>query len=367
MFLLTAAGLRFLTNKQQLFHARQFLRFDYTVSIRIAKAGIMHMGIETEGPGPRLDPPGQNDYRATRTVLNSLDALVYVSDMQTYEMLFMNEYGRAEWGPFEGKKCYKVLQSGQDKPCAFCTNNKLLDAEGRPTGVYVWEFQNTQNGHWYQCRDQAIPWIDGRLVRIEIATDITDRKQMEQNLAEAKALAEMRASTDELTGLKNRRAFFEMGRLVCRQAIRAHRNLSVIMFDLDYFKRINDRWGHAAGDMVLTSVSRVAENAVRASDILARLGGEEFAVLLPDTDGVQAAKLAERIRTDIQHHGILYQDKPITCTASFGVAEADMEDLASEFERNALLDELLNQADHAMMFAKQSGRNRLQMADQMAS
>ncbi len=117
-----------------------------------------------------------------RTVMNSIDALVYVVDMQSYEILFINKFGTNIWGGIEGKVCWQTIQAGQPGPCPFCTNARLVDAAGSPTGTYVWEFRNTVNGHWYDCRDSAIPWTEGRLVRMEIATDITDRKRAEENL-----------------------------------------------------------------------------------------------------------------------------------------------------------------------------------------
>ena len=121
-----------------------------------------------------------------RLILDGIESLVYVADMETHELLFMNKFGRDIWGNQAGKKCWQVLQTGQDGPCVFCTNNLLLTADGDPAGVHVWEFQNTVTSRWYDCRDQAIPWHDGRLVRMEIATDITDRKQAEQQIRTAK-------------------------------------------------------------------------------------------------------------------------------------------------------------------------------------
>ena len=123
----------------------------------------------------------EESYRSIATILDSLDALVYVADMQTYELLFVNEYGKTIWGDIQGKICWKALQTDQDGPCPFCTNDRLLDEFGVPAGVHVWEFQNTVNKRWYQCRDQAIRWTDGRFVRLEIATDITDRKRAEED------------------------------------------------------------------------------------------------------------------------------------------------------------------------------------------
>ncbi len=116
------------------------------------------------------------------SVLNSLDAMVYVVDLTTYEVLFINSYGQKLYGDCTGRKCYSSLQTGQEQPCEFCTNHLLVDEHGKPTGVHAWEMKNTVTGRWYDCRDQAIYWTDGRLARIEIATDITGKKEAEEAL-----------------------------------------------------------------------------------------------------------------------------------------------------------------------------------------
>ncbi|MCG8683278.1 MAG: ABC transporter substrate-binding protein [Desulfobacterales bacterium] len=114
-----------------------------------------------------------------KTVMDSLDALVYVADMETYELLFVNKYGLDIMGDIIGKICWQALQADQTGPCSFCTNSQLLDSDSMPLDPIIWEFQNTLNGEWYECRDQAIRWIDGRMVRMEIATNITERKKAE--------------------------------------------------------------------------------------------------------------------------------------------------------------------------------------------
>ncbi len=128
----------------------------------------------------------QSSEERFRTLVNNLDSLVYVADMETYELLFINEYGRKIWGDVVGRICWQALQSGQQGPCEFCTNGRLLNDSGEPLGVFVWEFQNTVDGEWYECRDQAIRWPDGRYVRMEIATNTTRRKLSETALAEEK-------------------------------------------------------------------------------------------------------------------------------------------------------------------------------------
>ena len=121
-------------------------------------------------------------------VMDSINALIYVADFKTHELLFVNKYGRDIWGEIAGKTCWKTLQDGQSGPCAFCTNDRLIRPDGTPSDVYAWEFQNTVNNHWYDCRDQAIRWDDGRLVRMEIATDITGRKKLEAQLLHAQKM-----------------------------------------------------------------------------------------------------------------------------------------------------------------------------------
>jgi len=116
------------------------------------------------------------------TVLDSLDALVYVADMETYELLFLNKYAQETFGNATGKLCWQSLQSKQSGPCDFCTNNRLLNADGTPGEPVIWEFQNTVNQHWYLVQDSAIKWVDGRIVRLEIATDITSSKLREEHI-----------------------------------------------------------------------------------------------------------------------------------------------------------------------------------------
>ncbi len=119
------------------------------------------------------------------TVLDSLDAAVYVADMGSYEVLYANKYLRDMFGDAEGKICWQALQRSQIGPCKLCTMNKLLDPDGNPAGVYSWEYNHVADGRCYSISDRAIRWVDGRIVRLEIATDITARKHTEEALLEA--------------------------------------------------------------------------------------------------------------------------------------------------------------------------------------
>jgi len=119
------------------------------------------------------------------TVLDGINATVYVSDMDTHEILFMNQYMKDAFGKdYTGQKCWKVFRDNSG-PCTFCTNKKLLDKNGEPSGVQIWNDKNPRLNRWYINQDRAIKWTDGRYVRLQIATDITDLKNMESELSQA--------------------------------------------------------------------------------------------------------------------------------------------------------------------------------------
>ena len=163
------------------------------------------------------------------------------------------------------------------------------------------------------------------------------------------------ATTDALTGLLNRRAFLEWAAREVRRADRYRDNLSVILLDLDHFKRINDQRGHAAGDLALFGAAQLLTVVVRACDVVARWGGEEFVVALPSTSRDGAARVAERARTGLESGNILDANGDrIPVTASFGVAEICTDES---------IEQLIDRADRAMYGAKNAGRNRVFLAD----
>ena len=137
------------------------------------------------------------------TILDGIDADIYVADMETYEVLFLNQHMRTSFGEnLVGKICWEVFRDGAG-PCAHCTNDPLIDADGNPSGVLVWEGQNPITGNWYINYDRAIRWMDGRLVRLQIATDISERKRAEEALQESnlrleKALADLQEAQETM-------------------------------------------------------------------------------------------------------------------------------------------------------------------------
>lgn len=163
---------------------------------------------------------------------------------------------------------------------------------------------------------------------------------------------EILAYTDYLTGLRNRRSFIEQAETELYRSLRYDRKFSLIMFDIDYFKGINDTFGHSVGDLVLQEIAKICRDLLREIDIIGRIGGEEFAILLPETDIQNAVQVAQRLCDTISENKLFISDKKIKFTASFGVVFADKLNMLT-------IDELLNQADNALYQAKKGGRNRV--------
>ncbi|GAA5217131.1 GGDEF domain-containing protein [Corallincola platygyrae] len=155
--------------------------------------------------------------------------------------------------------------------------------------------------------------------------------------------------TDPLTGLFNRRFFYEQATSVISQANRQDYNLSLMICDLDLFKQVNDSHGHMAGDKVIVAFADLLNASKRQEDILARFGGEEFVLLLPNTTLEGAKRLAERFREAAENSEVIYEGKPIRITASFGVTICNPPSV----------DNSIRQADEALYKAKALGRNRV--------
>jgi two-component system cell cycle response regulator len=166
--------------------------------------------------------------------------------------------------------------------------------------------------------------------------------------------------TDVLTGWHNRRYLVERLREELARARRDATHLACLILDIDHFKRVNDTWGHAAGDTVLTELARRIEGQVRQSDVAARYGGEEFVVLMPGTDTDSAVPLAERIRCAIAASPVeLPGAESVMITASIGIAS--VEPALGNTEPEALGEQLLERADKALYRAKSTGRDRVEV------
>lgn len=157
--------------------------------------------------------------------------------------------------------------------------------------------------------------------------------------------------TDSLTGLCSRREFLEQARKAHRRALESGRTLGLLIMDLDHFKSVNDNHGHPVGDRALQLFARVCKQSVRHDDLVGRMGGEEFAMLIPEVDHDNAIELAENLRARVEATPVQVESKKLELTVSIGLALSDSSE--SDFSN------LLKRADHALYDAKNSGRNRV--------
>ncbi len=203
---------------------------------------------------------------------------------------------------------------------------------------------------WYQY---LLAVIGLMLLALAIVVTFYVRKAIAAEYAARQELKRF-AMTDPLTGLSNRRAFMEAAeRSLARVQDDPERNLSLAIFDIDHFKRINDRFGHPSGDAVIKDVGRRAEAALRQRDLVGRIGGEEFGVVLPGADLETARAVCERLREAIAGKPVVHGDAIVAFTASIGVAE---------YQDGDDLDHLMARADAALYEAKTGGRNRVCLA-----
>lgn len=200
------------------------------------------------------------------------------------------------------------------------------------------------DGRWFVIAERLTE--SGELVSVR--TDITRQKRQE---AELRRLA----STDSLTGALNHGQFIHQATKALSQARHYGHALTLVMLDADHFKQVNDHHGHAAGDTVLREIVQIMQQILRDSDRVGRLGGEEFAVLLPETDSTTAQHLAERLRACIAAQCFTGLAGDFNVTASIGIASLAAQD--------SHLDDLLKRADQALYQAKAQGRNRVCIAD----
>lgn len=203
----------------------------------------------------------------------------------------------------------------------------LVNEEVKFMSVKIREFQNSQKGL-------------GKLVSFE---DITERESLKLRLIEM-------ASTDALSGLNNRRRFLECANDLYQRATRYDERLSVLMLDIDYFKKVNDTYGHYVGDGIIKAFSEALSAVFRESDIVGRMGGEEFAVIMINTNAKDAHDKAEYFRKLIENERITVDNQNLQITVSIGVAE-----LSTKMQN---MDTLINNADDALYLAKALGRNR---------
>jgi diguanylate cyclase (GGDEF)-like protein/PAS domain S-box-containing protein len=282
-----------------------------------------------------------------RSMLEILPVPIYITRWSDGRLLFVNRKTcllfQQSAGPLLKSKSADFYVNPQDRENLRALLENVRDMREIEVPMH------TAQGREFTAELAAIMMDYGGEPAVLVAlNDISQRKQMEAELFH-------QASFDSLTGICNRRYFLTQAEGEMRRARRFGRDLSVMMIDLDHFKPINDKLGHATGDAVLAGVVKLALESLRQSDVMGRLGGEEFAVILPETGLAAAVDAANRLRQHIAETPVIASKKTaITCTVSVGVAHLKDED--------GSIDDLLHRADDALYRAKDKGRNRIEVA-----
>lgn len=260
-------------------------------------------------------------------ILCILIALFYLLKPLASIIIFLSAYliyyFSIEWTQFD----HSVLMSNR-------VNGMAAVGIGISLSIILWKF-NKKN------------FLQRKLIE-------NQNRELEQKKAELEVLnakLSLLASSDSLTGLLNRREFEKVVQYEILNMRRFGNSACLLMADIDHFKRTNDRYGHPAGDEVLRQFSAILQSEVREVDLTARVGGEEFALMLPNTPAQDGLMVAERIRTAVESCNFMVDGKPIRMTASFGVAEL------LHTGENPLLS-CYQKADKALYMAKNKGRNR---------
>ena len=313
-----------------------------------------------------------NEYKIFETLFDMIPFGIYVANMDTYEVVYLNSIFRSKFGEdLKEKKCYELIY-GFDAPCFFCTIDMLRQGAKPSSGKpFILDLFNELDDRWYRLEDRAIYWPDGSLVKYSIAIDITDQKLTQNSLSEAHARlmlqsreleqknallqdmyekAKSMAEKDYLTDLYNRRFFYEIGTKMFSSIARQNLNAYIAVLDIDWFKRVNDTYGHLSGDMVLKHFAEILKNSFRKSDLIGRIGGEEFAIILVDLEAEKARGLFEKLRREVQDSTVVLEDgRTINYTISIGAAKVE----------GVNMDLLISTADNLMYLAKKQGRNSL--------
>lgn len=257
--------------------------------------------------------------------VGSCGTAAFIGKRVVVEDIMNHEY----WKPYS--------QLAQSAGLGACWSEPIVSSDGKVLGTFA-----IYHAH------PAIPEAKD-IERISFAANLTAVAIENKNVREE---LERRAYNDYLTGLANRRHFFERAEEEIARHSRHGGELSVLMFDIDNFKLINDLYGHSTGDLVLKKIADIAMETLREIDLIGRIGGEEFAVLLPQTGLEEAMLVAERLRKAIEQGEIvLNEGLSPRFSASFGVTSVG--------ERSSNIDMLLSRADKALYEAKESGRNRV--------
>lgn len=277
------------------------------------------------------------------SILDNTGIDIYVNDFHNHDILYVNKSMAAPYGgreEFMGHKCWEVLFPGQNGPCEFCPQKKLVDENGLINKVYTWDYQRAFDGSWFRVFSAAFRWIDGRLAHVVSSADITDNKKYE-------AMINHMANYDALTDLPNRRMLVDECKNRINKATETERGY-ILFFDIDGFKAINDNYGHESGDEFLIQLAKFFSEIPMLKDAIYRNGGDEFVAIIggEEISKVNIHNLARFIQQRFTKPWKLKKGE-VYCSTSIGVA------CYPEDGRDAEI--LIHKADQAMYQVKKQG------------
>ena len=324
--------------------------------------------VETALFKSKLDQQMKVNESHFRNLADTVPALIWMSGLDA-QITYVN----TPWLAFTGRKLEQELGNGwtegihpEDYQDSMDTYQSAFSARQE----FKMEYRLRRNsGEYAWMLVSGVPRFTPAadfIGFIGSCVDINHRKLMEAALKDAKTALELAnqqleqafereqqlARTDALTGTNNRRYFYELARYAIDVAVRYSQPLSLISFDVDEFKKVNDTFGHSNGDQILIQTIQAVTSQLRTTDILGRIGGDEFAIIMPGIHARQAYSLAERIRTKLFSSGLMNNLQTVTVTISIGIAG-----LASGSSTGDL-ETLMHQADMALYAAKRAGRNQ---------
>ena len=297
-------------------------------------------------------------------LLDVIPFAAYAVDIETYEVVYANKMMMESMYAPREKNCWKKV-FGQEDICSWCTIPELKQRKAiYQSEKLVSTFFDEVTDQWLQSYDELVKWPDGRTVRYSIAVDITEQKEIQatmikthaklamksKKLQEANKKLEFMATKDFLTGINNRGHFFNLVNKIWDTELCENKYIFVAMLDLDKFKSINDTYGHKTGDDILKIFTKNIEKYLDEDDIFGRIGGEEFALVLPSNNETDSLNKLENIRKSTEELIVSSNSKDITFTVSIGVVEKT-DDVS--------IDVLLDDAEKKLYEAKIAGRNKI--------
>ena len=304
---------------------------------------------------------------------------VSVVDLSNYQVVYANQAMKNVMADMTATNCWEMIH-GQDAPCMWCkapslVKNLAMRENTSKASVHndyaIYENFNEVANKWYQVQEKVVILKDNRKVIVSFALDISAQKEAQSNLIDThvklanqtealkKAQAALKdlANRDPLTNLYNRRYLNEIASNIIAVEKRSGASLSILMIDIDKFKDINDTHGHSVGDDAIKFLANKLREYTRESDLVARLGGEEFVIILTNTDIDNALNVAETLRKDIEDSSykssfLMDPNSKLKLTVSIGVD-------AFNYEKDLTIHNSIDRADKALYLAKESGRNRV--------